>query len=542
MIAPTEEEAAMTGRIAELTGRLAALLGPEGLLESEADRDYHSADLLDAGARCRLVIRPANSTELAKATGMICQAGLAVAPRGGGLTYVSGYAPRTGDYVAVDLRRMNAIVEINERDMYVTVEAGATWSQIYDALSARGLRLPFFGTFSGRGATVGGGLSNGALFLGTARYGSAAEIVLGLSVVTAEGKLVHTGQAAVARSEKPFFRAFGPDLTGLFVHDAGALGIKASATLRMIRMPQHTDFLSFGFADRDDAIEALSEIGRSELAEDAYVMDPDKTRAALSAPSSLTSDIRTLGKVMKQEKGLLRSLKAGAKLAIAGRDFIEAGCFSMHLVLAGRHRDTVEQDMEAARAIAAGLNGYELPNSIPKAGRAEMFSPLDAVLGATGDRWVALNAKVAHSDGKALTDRIEAIIGRHKADLDAAGVVVSRLLTVMSNHAFSYEPVFNWHDGWLPMHRRTVSDKFTRSVCEPEPNIAARELVMRVRQEIVAAFAEFGAASNQIGRTYRYASILRPESRELLERIKKAVDPEGLMNPGALELHGKAAE
>lgn len=524
------------GDISDLTQQLSALLGPEGLLLDEADLEYHSSDLLDTGTRCRLVIRPENSADLAKAIELICGAGLAVAPRGGGLTYVSGYIPRGGDYASVDLRRMNAIIEVNENDMYVTVEAGATWSGIYDALAAKGLRLPFFGTFSGKGATVGGGLSNGALFLGTARYGSAAEIVLGLSIVTADGKLLHTGQAAVARSTKPFFRAFGPDLTGLFVHDAGALGIKAMATLRIIRMPQHSDFLSFGFAERDDAIKALSEIGRSELAEDAYVMDPDKTRAALSAPSSFTSDIGTLSKVMKQERGLLRSLKAGAKLAIAGRDFIEDGCYSMHLVLAGRHREAVEKDMEAARTIVAGLGGYELPNSIPRAGRAEMFSPLDAVLGPTGDRWVALNAKVAHSDGKALTDRIEAIIASHKQALDETGVVVSRLLTVMSNHAFSYEPVFNWHDSWLPMHRRTVSDKFVKDVSEPKPNAPAQNLVMRIRQEIIAAFADFGAASNQIGRTYRYASILRPEPRELLEKIKAAVDPYGLMNPGALEL------
>ncbi len=531
-----------TEDITALIGKLAPLLGDEGLLLDDADIDHHSTDLLDAGARCRMVIRPANAAQLAEATGLICSAGLAVAPRGGGLTYVSGYAPRDGEYVAVDLRRMNAIVEINERDMYITVEAGATWSQIYDALAARELRLPFFGTFSGRGATVGGGLSNGALFLGTARYGSAAEIVLGLSVVTAEGKTVHTGQAAVKNARKPFFRAFGPDLTGLFVHDAGALGIKATATLRMIRMPRHTDFLSFGFAKRDDAVEALSEIGRSELAEDAYVMDPDKTRAALSAPTSLAADVRTLGKVMKQEKGVLRGLKAGAKLAMAGRDFIEAGCFSMHLVLAGRHREGVDQDMKAARAVVADLGGFELPNSIPKAGRAEMFSPLDAVLGPTGDRWVALNAKVAHSDGKALTDRIEGIIADHRQALDEHKVVVSRLLTVMSNHAFSYEPVFNWHDSWLPMHHNTISEGFAKRVDEPEPNPRARELVMQIRQEIIAAFADFGAASNQIGRTYRYASILRPETRELLERIKRAVDPYGLMNPGALELESEGTE
>ena len=96
--------------------------------------------------------------------------------------------------------------------------------QIYEALKPLGLRLPFFGTFSGRGATVGGGLSNGALFLGTARYGTSAEIVLGMQVVLADGSILHTGQTAISTAKRPFTRTFGPDTTGLFTHDAGALG------------------------------------------------------------------------------------------------------------------------------------------------------------------------------------------------------------------------------------------------------------------------------------------------------------------------------
>jgi D-lactate dehydrogenase (cytochrome) len=60
--------------------------------------------------------------------------------------------------------------------------------------------------------------------------------------------------------------------------------------------------------------------------------------------------------------------------------------------------------------------------------------------------------------------------------------------------------------------------------------------VMQVRAELIAAFAALGACSNQIGRAYPYASVLRPESRALLEAIKTAVDPHGVMNPGALEL------
>ncbi|MFS0851117.1 FAD-binding oxidoreductase [Novosphingobium panipatense] len=515
---------------------LAAILGTGGVLTDPEALLLHSSDLLGHGSRCRLVIRPETQEQLVAAVRRIAVEGLALMPRGGGLTYVSGYLATRPDWVAVDLRRMNRILSIDEDDMVVTVEAGVTWQQLYEALQTKGLRLPFFGTFSGRGATVGGGLSNGALFLGTARYGTAADIVLGLEVVTADGSVVHTGQKAVARAPKPFLRSFGPDTTGLFIHDAGALGIKCKASLRLIRKPAHTDFLSFAFAHRDAAIAAICEIGRAELAEDAYVMDPDKTRAALSAPADLIRDVRTLGKVVVQEQGLLRGLKAGAKLALAGRDFIEDGCFSLHLVLAGRSRSGLDDDMAAARAIATRFGGNELPNSIPKAGRAELFSPLDAVLGPTGDRWVALNGKVPHSGAKALVDDLEDLLAAHEPALAVNGVEVSRLITIMGNHAFSYEPVFNWHDAWLPMHEATISAKTARDLPRPPANEGARALVMQLRHEIVDILARHGAASNQIGRTYPYASVLRPESRALLEGIKRTLDPDGRMNPGALEL------
>jgi FAD/FMN-containing dehydrogenase len=519
-----------------LTERLYEILGPEGLLLDEESRRLHSTDLFGPGGLVTAVVRPASIEELSAAVAEIAGAGLILLPRGGGLTYVQGYVAPEAGAIAVDMRRMNRILEINEQDMLVTVEAGVTWMQIYDALEPLGLRLPFFGTFSGRGATVGGGLSNGALFLGTARYGTSAEIVLGMQVVLADGSILHTGQTAITTAKRPFTRTFGPDTTGLFTHDAGALGIKGIVTLRMIRAPAFTDYLSFGFQDRDIAVETLCEIGRSELAEDCFMMDPDKMRQALNQPSDFVKDARTLMKVVSQEKGLLRGLKAGAQLALAGRDFIEAGCHSLHMVLAGRTRGAVEGDMALARAIVAKAGGKELPNSIPKAGRADPYSPLDAVLGPTGDRWIALNAKVAHSEAKALVDAVESLIARHQPALDDAGVVVSRLLTVIGNHVFSYEPVFNWHDSWLPIHHATVSAGMKARVAEPEANLDARALVMQVRGEIVALFAAMGAQSNQIGRTYRYAEILRPESRALLAGIKRLVDPDNRVNPGVLGL------
>lgn len=528
--------ASPTANEGNLVQQLEAVLGPDSVLTDDQHLTLYSSDLFKAGQRVQAVIRPINIDQLAAAAKIITAAGLNILPRGGGLTYVQGYVAASGDAVLIDMKGMNQILDIDEQNMLITVEAGVTWKQIYDALKPKGLRLPFFGTFSGRGATVGGGLSNGALFLGTARYSTAAEIVLGMQIILADGTILHTGQTGFRNATHSFTRTFGPDTTGLFTHDAGALGVKAIITLRMIRTPEFNDYLSFGFTSQADAIQAICEVGRLEIAEDAYVMDPDKTRLALAAPSDLVSDSKTLLKVMQQEKGLLRGLKAGVKLAMAGRDFIEDGCHSLHIVLAGRSRAAVDGDMELARAVAMRFNGKELPNSIPAAGRADPYSNLDAVLGPDGDRWIALNAKVAHSEAQKLTDAVEALLAKYKPDFEKHNIIVSRLLTVISNHVFSYEPVFNWHDSWLPIHHHTISDDMRKKISEPAENLSARETVLKIRSELVELFAQFGAQSNQIGRTYQFADAMRPEALAFLKGIKEVVDPKGQMNPGALGL------
>ena len=349
----------------------------------------------------------------------------------------------------------------------------------------------------------------------------------------ADGSLVRTGQASV-EGAKPFFRAFGPDLTGLFVHDSGALGVKTEATLRLIRAPGATGFLTFGFETAEQAIAAACEVSRCEVAEEAYIMDPAKTRLAL-AGGTVVSDAKVLAKVVQQAGSVAGGLRAGLDLVRAGKHFAD-DVHSLNLVCAARNAAALEADMDEARSIATRFGGRALPDSIPRANRANLFPPVNGVLGPQGDRWVALNAKIAHSDAQALYDAAEAILATHAAAMEVAGVRVSRLLTMMSTHAFSYEPVFNWFDSWLPQHRRAPEPQHLAKLQEPAANPEARALIATIRAELVALFSDMGAASNQIGKTYRYLPSLKPQTRALVLGVKHLVDPAGLMNPGALGL------
>jgi FAD/FMN-containing dehydrogenase len=503
------------------------------------DRRTASSDVYATGLLVDAVLRPRDKQRLARAVGVATRAGYAIVARGGGMSYTGGYLPAVDRTLLIDTARLDRIVEINAEDMYITVEAGVTWKRIYEALDPLNLRLPFFGTFSGARATVGGGLSNGALFLGTARYGTAADCMLGLEVVLVDGTLVRTGQAAFRNVRKPFYRAYGPDLSGLFVHDSGALGVKVQATFRLIEKPAHSGFVSFAFPDMQTAGAALSAVARTGAAEEAYVFDPETTRSNLDS-TSLQQGAKMLLNVVRGGSSLFDGLRQGAQLVAGGRQFVPEGALSLHVVGAGRSVAAVEADLNAVRRTCADHGGGEIANSIPKAVRASLFPDPDGVLGPKGDRWAALNAKVAHSDAARIMAAAEAVLAPHREAMQRAGVWMSYLLIAINTHAFSFEPVFHWFDEWLPLHEQLPRPERLASFERPQPNPEGRALVARLRAELVRMFAELGAASNQIGKTYPYRQSLDPATDRLLASLKAAVDPEGLLNPAALGFEPRA--
>ena len=520
-----------TDPTALLESALIDALGAECLLGEDA-KTLFSTDVYGGEIAPALVVRPQTQEQLADAVRIATTAGWAITQRGGGMSYTGGYLPTQNNTVMLDLSALNRIVSINEEDLVVTVEAGVTWQQIWEALTPLGLRLPFFGTFSGSRATVGGGLSNGALFMGTARYGSAADIVVGMEVIDARGRRIQTGQAAF-HNGRPGFRQYGPDLTGLFVHDAGALGVKTMASLRMMPMPEAAEYASFAFAAQQEAIRALSAIGRSGYCEEAYIFDPATTQRSLD-PATLMKDIGRLGNVIRSQSSVLKGLQEGAKMAMAGRRFVEGEVYTLHCVCAGRSVDGVRDDRRGAVKLALDHSGVEISNTIPKAARANPFEPLNGILGSQGERWAALNSKVPHSDAERLIAATEAAIDPYRERMAACGVTMSFLYIAIAQHIFSYEPVLRWFDEWLPVHRHVPEPEFLNDLEEPSPNQEGRALVDEVRSKIVDVFAEFGAASNQIGKTYPMLASLNPDSRSVLRALKKELDPEGLINPGAL--------
>src|SRR5690606_17388324 len=168
-------------------GALVSRLGAAHVLQDPEDLQFYSQDVHDVGVAPLAVLRPGSGEELSEAVRLATAAGLAVVPRGGGMSYTRGYVTDLPRYVCIDMGRLDRVLELNVADGFVTVECGITWRQLNAVLEPHGVRTPMWGTLSGMRATVGGGLSQGALFLGSGIHGPAAESLLGLDVVLADG-------------------------------------------------------------------------------------------------------------------------------------------------------------------------------------------------------------------------------------------------------------------------------------------------------------------------------------------------------------------
>ena len=509
---------------------LRQLLGPAHLLTGDADRAFFSTDIFRSEIATAAVAQPGSVQELSDTVRIATRHGLAVLPRGGGMSYTDGYIPDRAGAITIDTRRLDRIVEINADDMFVTVECGVTWIQLNAALEPKGLRTPFWGTGSGRYATVGGTVSQNAINYGSARFGPASDSVLGLEVVLADGRVLKTGSAATPHYPSPFFRTYGPDLTGLFLADTGALGVKAHITLKLIRRPAATQYGSFEFPDYASICAAMSEIAREGVASEMSGYDASVLRHMIQR-RSLAEDLGHLGAVAKRE-----GLGAAARVVLAGRRAFRGVDYSLHFTVDGRDSLEAESGHALAEKICRNASGKAIEPSIPKLTRAGPFPLPNLLFDGAGRQWIPVHAIVPHSRLVPLIERIEQYFS-HKADtLKTHGIDWGFFLAPATTQAIRVEPCFFFPDAPNRLRQSFFSlDELARLAPLPS-NPAAHAAVRAMRQDIAALSVDFGAAHFQIARMYRYRESREAETFALLRTLKAHVDPDGLMNPGALGL------
>nr|KAJ3413602.1 hypothetical protein HK105_002033 [Polyrhizophydium stewartii] len=157
---------------------------------------------------------------------------------------------RTYGAVVLDLSAMDKIVELHKDDLDVVVQPGVGWVDLREALEPHGL---FFPPDPGAAACVGGMCATNCSGTLAWRYGTMKDHVLSLRVVLPDGSVITTRRRATKSSA-------GYDLTRLFVGSEGTLGIVSQATLRLRRCPKHTAVLLAQFPTLEDAGRTVADV------------------------------------------------------------------------------------------------------------------------------------------------------------------------------------------------------------------------------------------------------------------------------------------
>src|SRR3954464_5932621 len=236
--APPMTSIAGTG-LSEVAAALSAALGEDAVHTDPTRLDAYTADTywpalaaVAAGTplgRPDVVVIPRGDGGVLAALRIAAEHRLPVVPWGGGSGTQGGAVPVRGGIV-VDLRGLDRIVEIDERSLTVTAEAGVNGLALERTLNARGLMLPHYPA-SAEWATVGGYIAARGSGVLSTRYGKIEDLVVALRVVTPTGEIIDT--LPVAR------HAAGPELTQLFVGSEGTLGIITRVTVKLIALPAY---------------------------------------------------------------------------------------------------------------------------------------------------------------------------------------------------------------------------------------------------------------------------------------------------------------
>lgn len=505
---------------------------PYELITDAQERAFHAADVAGTGTVPLAVIRPRSVAALSAALAAADAEGLAVHPRGGAMSYTDAFLPQHARSIVVDTSGLNRIVGIDPVNLFATVEAGVTWAQLDAALAPHGLRARFWGPMSGGTATVGGGVSHGAITFGSGEAGAAGASVLGLTVVLADGSILRTGMDAQAGAA-PFFRGYGPDLTGLFCHDCGALGIKAEITLALQPRASHVDGVSFLFDDFAGMLGAMQAISRAGLASEVVGTDAAVMRMGV-AQRTLKDDLATGWQVFRAAPDPVTGAARLARLALHGREFFARAAFAAHFVAEADSAAELRLKLERMRRLA-GSGAHETSNAMPLALRAMPFPPLPVTAG-DGRRLAALNAIVPFGTAPGLHADMAALAARLAPELAAVKAELMFVFTTLGRNGFLYEPFFYWEDSLTPFLDRRSPDALKATWPARADNPQARAAVAAARDDCLALFRRHGAAHVQIGRVYPWLADRDPSSLAVIRSLKAQLDPKGLMNPGVLGL------
>ena len=236
-----------TAPSSDLLDRFAAIVGEANTVRDAAQMDAYLTELrhLYTG-KAALVLRPGSTQEVSQILKLASETGTAIVPQGGNTGLVGAQIPFDGgDEIIVSLSRMNAVRSIDPEGNTMTVDAGLILEQAQGAAEKVGRLFPLSLASEGS-CQIGGNLATNAGGTAMLAYGNARDMVLGLEVVLADGR-IWDGLRALRKDNT------GYDLKNLFIGSEGTLGIITGAVLKLFPKPAEQATAFAGFASVEDA-------------------------------------------------------------------------------------------------------------------------------------------------------------------------------------------------------------------------------------------------------------------------------------------------
>ena len=236
--------------------RLQAIVGKENVSRARVDRLLHAFDATQQQFLPEVVVHATSTEQVSRVVRLANEERIPILPRGAGSGFTGGSLPVRGGIVLV-LTRMNRILEIDADNLIAVVEPGVVTARLQKEVERQGLFYPP-DPASKEFSTLGGNVAECAGGPRCLKYGVTRDYVLGLTVVTPTGQVIHTG----GRTMK---NVVGYDLTRLFVGSEGTLGIATEIILRLLPKPEARKTMLVGFDSIDGAARAVSAITRAKI-------------------------------------------------------------------------------------------------------------------------------------------------------------------------------------------------------------------------------------------------------------------------------------
>ncbi len=470
----------MAAQRATFERRLADAVGPANVLTDAADVEPYLTDHRGRyHGRALAVVRPGTTDEVAAVVRACVESSVPIVPQGGNTGLCGGATPLDrGDAIVVSLTRMRRVRALDAANATITVEAGMPLAAVHDAAAAAGLQFPLSLAAEGT-ATIGGNLSTNAGGTAVLRFGNARDLVLGIEVVLADGR-VFDGLRGLRKDNT------GYDLKQLFVGAEGTLGIVTAAVLKLFAAPRTRATAWVAVGSADDAV------------------------------------------------ALLRALRQTLADRLTGFELIS----DVALAFVHRHFPKLPDPLP-------GHPWYVLVQADDPADDSALTEQLEAALGSAFEAGTARDAAIAQSGDQAAAmwalrenisdaQKIEGLNIKHDISLPVSAVAEylrtaqSALTAALGGVRF----VVFGHLGDGNLHYNLSAPDGVA----PETFIGHAARANRIVHDLVAARGGSISAEHGIGQLKR-EELVRYKSDielDLMRAVKRALDPQGLMNPGKI--------